>query len=237
MGKLLDCELMKIKHTFLQILILVSLIGSIAMITVIYVINDNKAFFEIVKSNSVFVQIIPFAITVIFGCYIVAREYKEDMIIYLEITPQSQVKIMLSKFIVIFLELCLTQILTFFILFIVNTVIDGYDIDLLLKYMKVGLISAGTLSCLVPLMIFISLLRRSFSSASLIFLVIFMLTFPYIFSENGYIFPHLLPMIMVAKFFGSSSYYKISYGLGALILIALAAIFLFLSVVKTKKKE
>lgn len=77
--------------------------------------------------------------------------------------------------------------------------IDGYDTDLLIKYIEVGLISAGTLSCLVPLIAFISLLRRTFSGSALIFLMIFMLTFPYIFSANGYIFTHLLPMILVAK--------------------------------------
>lgn len=237
MGKMLGYELMKIKHTFLRILIIVSIIGPLATIVVMNAINDSKTFFEVVKSNIVFVQLIPFVVTVIFGCFVVAREYKENMMIYLKITPQLQVKIMLSKLSLIVLELCFTQLLTFILLFVINTVIDGYDMDLLLKYIEVGLISAGTLCCLAPLIVYISLLRRSFSSASLIILVIFMLTFPYIFSENGYIFPYLLPMIMVAKFLGSSVYDKISYGCGTIILLTVASVFLYFSIRKTKKKE
>ncbi len=237
MRNLIGFEIRKIKHTFLSLLILVSLAGPIAMIAVMYAINDEKTFLEVVISNSVFVQLIPFAVTVIFGCFIVAREYKDNMMLYLKITPQSQVKIVLSKFIVIILELSLTQIFSFFMLFIINRVIDGYDTDLLLKYIKAGLISAGALSCLVPLMIFISLIRRSFSSAALIFLMIFMLTFPYIFSENGALFPHLLPMVLVAKFFGNPVYDKVSYLNAVFILIGVAAIFLFLVVRISKKKD
>ena len=237
MGKMIGIELMKIKHTFLQVLIIVSLVGPIAMIAVIYASSDNKTFFEVVSSKSVYVQIIPFAVTVILGCFIVGREYKENMMIYLKITPQSQVRIMLSKLIVIVLELWFTQMFTFIMLYVINTVIDGFDTDLLLKYIEVGLISAGALSCLVPLMIFISLLRRSFSSSALIFLIVFMLTFPYMFTEDGYIFPHLLPMILVGKFLGNSVYDKIDFWCGTLILIAVAAIFLYLSIRKTKKKE
>jgi hypothetical protein len=183
------------------------------------------------------VQIIPFAASVIFGCFVVGREYKDNMMTYLKITPQSQVRIILSKLIVIVLELCLTQLLTFMMLFVINTMVSGYDIDLLLKYIGAGLISAGALSCLVPLMSFISLLRRSFSSAALIFLVIFMLTFPYIFSESGYALPHLLPMILVAKFFGDSGYDNINFWFGALILIVTALIFLYLTIRKIKKKD
>ena len=237
MKKMIGFEIKKIRHTFIQLLILISLIGPLLMITVINAIDGKKNFFEVVVSNSVFVQMIPFAVTVIFGCFIVGREYKENMMVYMKIMPQSQVKIMLSKVIVIIIELWFAQILTFIMLFIINTVIDGYDTGVLLKFIGAGLISAGALSCLVPLIVFISLLRRSFSSSALILLVIFMMTFPYIFSENGYIFPHLLPMIMVAKFFGSSVYDKISFLSGTLILIAIATIFGYLSIRITKKKE
>jgi hypothetical protein len=212
-------------------------VAPIAMIIVMFVVNGDKTFFEVVVSNSVFVQIIPFAVTVIFGCFIVAREYKENMMIYLKITPQSPVKIMLSKFVLILAQLCFTQIFTFIMLFLINTIIDGYDADLLLKYIEAGLISAGTLSCLVPLVVFVSILRRSISGSALLLLVIFMMTFPFIFSENGYIFPHLLPMILVAKFFGNSVYDRISFLYGLLILAAVFIIFLYLSIRRTKKKD
>lgn len=237
MKKIICFEIRKIRHTFLQPLILISLIGPLLMIAVINAIDEEKNFFEVVVSNSIFVQMIPFVVTVIFGCFIVAREYKENMMVYLKMMPHSQVKIMLSKVIVIILELCITQILTFIMLFVINTLIDGYDIDFFYKYLGAGLISAATLCCLIPLIVFISLLRRSFSSASLIILVIFMMTFPYVFTENGYIFPHLLPMILVAKFFGSTVYDKLSLLSGALILIAIATIFGYLSIRITKKKE
>ncbi|MDD4113547.1 MAG: ABC transporter permease [Herbinix sp.] len=234
---MIGLEIKKIRHTFLQPLILLSLIGPLLMITVINAIDSDKTFLEVVVSNSVFVQMIPFAVTVIFGCFIVAREYKENMMVYLKIMPHSQVKIMFSKIIVIVLELWLTQIITFIMLFLINTVIEGYDIDILLKYIGAGLISATTFSCLVPLIVFISLLRRNFSGSALILLIIFMMTFPFIFSENGYIFPHLLPMILVAKSFGSSVYNKISFLGGTLILIGIATIFYCLSIRIAKKKE
>ena len=130
----------------------------------------------------------------------------------------------------------MTQVITFVLLFIINAVIDGFDFVLLMKYVKVALISAAALSALVPLIVFISLVRRSFSSASIIFLMIFMFTFPFIFSENGYVFPHLLPMILVAKFFGNLRYDKISFSFGALVLSLVAMLFLYLSIRKINKK-
>ncbi len=237
MGKLIGIELEKMKHTFLQVLIIISLLGPIALITIMYAITDNKSFFEVVKSNSAFVQLIPFSVTVIFGCFIVAREYKENMMLYLKITPQSQVRIIISKLIVIELELWLTQVVTFILLSVINTVIGGFDTNLLLRYIGAGLISAGALGLLIPVMIYMSLLRRSFSGAALIFLVLFMMTFPFIFSENGHLFPHLIPMLFVAKFFGSSVYNNMRLLYGLLILAAIAGIFLYLSIKKMKQKE
>lgn len=237
MGKMIGLEIKKIRHTFLQLLIIAAIVAPIAMISVMYAVSEDKTFYEVVAGNCVFAQLIPFAITVICGCYIVAREYKDNMMLYLKVTPQSQIKIMLSKSIVIIVQVCVIQILTFVLLFVINTIIDGYDTDSLLKYIEVGLISAGTLSCLVPLIVFISLIRRSISGSALILLVLLMLTFPYIFSASGYIFPHLLPMILIAKFFGNAVYDKISYLYGAIILMSAAAIFLFLSIRITKMKE
>ncbi|SEW45976.1 ABC transporter permease [[Clostridium] fimetarium] len=236
MRNLIGLELKKIKNTFVNGLVLISILAPILMIVLVYAVSSDKTFLEVVISNSVYIQMIPFAVTVIYGCFIVTREYKENMIVYLEITPQSQTKIMLSKLIVTVLELCLTQVITFVLLFIINAVIDGFDFALLMKYVKVSLISAGALSALVPLIVFISLVRRSFSSASIIFLMIFMFTFPFIFSENGYVFPHLLPMILVAKFFGNLRYDKISFLCGALVLTLVAMLFLYLSIRKTNKK-
>ena len=236
MRMLIGLELKKIKNTFVNGLALISILAPILMIALVYAVSSDKTFLEVVISNSVYIQMIPFAVTVIYGCFIVTREYKENMIVYLEITPQSQTKIMLSKLIVTVFELCLTQVITFVLLFIINAVIDGFDFVLLMKYVKVALISAAALSALVPLIVFISLVRRSFSSASIIFLMIFMFTFPFIFSENGYVFPHLLPMILVAKFFGNLRYDKISFLCGALVLTLVAMLFLYLSIRKTNKK-
>lgn len=237
MENLINLELIKVRNTFANGLALISIIAPILMIIMVYAVGDDKPFLEIVKSNSVFVQMIPFAVTVIYGCFIVAREYKENMMVYLKITPQSQTKIMLSKLFVILFQLCLTQLVTFILLFILNAVIDGFDTVLLLKYIKAGLISAGTLSALVPLIVFISMIRQSFSSASLIFLILFMFTFPFIFSENGYVFPHLLPMILVARFFDNSKYDKISLLYGSSILATTAIVFLYLLIKKSKIKE
>ncbi len=157
MKKMIGLEIRKIRNTLLQPLILISLLGPLLMITLINATENDKAFLEVVVSNSVFVQMIPFAVTVIIGCFIVAREYKDNMMVYLYIMPHSQVKIMLSKVIVIILEVWLSQILTFIMLCIMNIVIDGYDIDFLLKYLGASIIRAAALSCRVPLIVFISL--------------------------------------------------------------------------------
>jgi len=236
MRKLIGLELKKIKNTFVNVLILISIVAPILMTMLVYAACNDKTFLEVVISNSVYIQMIPFAVTVIFGCFIVAREYKENMIVYMEITPQSQTKLMLSKLVVIVLELCLTQLITFGLLFIINAVIDGFDFALLIKYINAGFISAVAFSALAPLIVFVSLMRRNFSSASFTFLMIYMFTFPFIFSENGYVFPHLLPMILVTKSFGNLKYDKISFLCGALILTAVALIFSYLSIRKINKK-
>lgn len=236
MEMLIGFEFKKIRHTFLQALIVASLAGPAAMIAVIYA-SGNKTFFETVTGNSVFVQMLPFAVTVIFACYIVTREFKDNTILYLKITPQSPVRIMLSKMLLTVAELGFSQIVSFVLLFIINTGMDGFDAKLPVKYLEAGLISAGAFGCLVPLMIFISLLRRSFSGSALVFLVIFMLTFPFAFTENGQVFPHLLPMILVARFFGNSIYDNTGIWSSVFILVATAVIFLYLSVRITEKKE
>jgi hypothetical protein len=54
---------------------------------------------------------------------------------------------------------------------------------------------------------------------------------------NGFMLPHLLPMLLVAKYLGEPVSDQVNIWSGTLILIATALIFLYLSISKTKKKE
>jgi hypothetical protein len=236
MHRLLTLEFRKLKGTFLYILIPVAFLAPLILVLIQYTSGQKASFTEIVTKSSVFIQMISFACVVISGCYITTREYKNEMAQYLAITPNSIIRILLCKFILLFLETLVLQLAVFGVLFCVNTVLNGFNGDIEFRYITAGILSSLFLGCLIPAVTFIALWRRSFAGSSIIFLVLLMITFPFAFMSDGFIFPQLEPIILISEFLGNKRYSQISYAYGILILAATFAAFLYLSIRWVRKK-
>ncbi len=237
MYKLLNLEFRKLKGTFLITLVPVTFLVPLILVLVQYASGPKASLPDIITKSSVFIQMISFACVVISGCYIITREYKSNMVPYLAITPNSMSRLLFCKFILLFIETFVLQLAIFGALLCVNTVLNGYDGAIAVRFLVSGILSALFLGCLIPAVIFIALWRQSFAGSSIIFLVLFMLTFPFTFMSYGYIFPHLVPIILVSKYLGYERYTPMGYGPGILILAGTFAAFSYLSVRCMKKKE
>jgi hypothetical protein len=191
---------------------------------------------NIVAKCSVFIQMISFSYIVIAGCYAICREYKENTLPYLSVTQKPIVKILLSKYAFLLLQIWGTQVFIFLVLSFVNVLTDGPNFEIILTFMKAGIVSSIAFSGLTPAIIYIALLRRSFISSLLIFLFLFILTFPFSQMGYGYAFPHLLPLILVSKFFGEANYSEVSYGVCMVILSMVFVLFFSLSIRRIKKR-
>lgn len=237
MYRLLALEFKKLKRTFLNILLPVTFLVPLVLVLVQHASGQKIPLSEIVTKSSVFIQMISFACVVISGCYITTREYKSNMVPYLAITPNSMTQILFCKLILLFLETLVLQLAIFGTLFCANAVINGFDGDTAVRFLAAGVFSTLFLSCLIPAVTFIALWRQSFAGSSIIFLVLFMLTYPFTFMSYGYIFPQLVPIILVSKFLGYERYMQISYESGILILAVTFAVFLCLSICRVRRKE
>lgn len=236
MNRLLTLEFRKLKRTFLYILLPAAFLAPLILVLVEYASGQNASFSEIITKNSVFIQMISFASVVISGCYSTTREYKSNMEPYLAITPNSMTRILLCKIILLFLETLVLQLAIFGALFCANTVLNGFSGGIAIHLLTAGILSTLFLSCLIPVVTFIALWRRTFAGSSIIFLVLLMFTFPFTFMSYGYLFPQLVPIILISEFLGSKRYTQISYEYGFLILAATFAVFLYLSIIWTRKK-
>lgn len=237
MRQLITLEYRKLKRTFLTILLPLVSLAPFILILLSYTWDHSVSFASVAAKNIVFVQMISFALVVITGCYIVSREYRDQTVHYLQITTKSIIQVLFSKYVILFIQIVILQLFTFGILTLINGMIDGFDKQVTLKFLSAGLLSSLLLFCLTSVVIYIALLRRHFISSALLFLIIFMLTFPFAFESYGYFFPHLLPLILVAKLLGNGQYMDISYGMGILILVVIFIVFLYLSVQKIRTKE
>jgi hypothetical protein len=236
MYKLLTLEFRKLKGTFLNILIPVTFLAPLILVLIQYASDQKTSLSDIITNSSVFIQMISLACVVISGCYITTREYKSNMMPYLAITPNSMARILFCKFILLFLETFLLQLAIFGALLCVNTVLNGFDGIIAFRFLTTGLLSTLFLSCLIPAIAFIALWRQSFAGSSIIFLVFFMFTYPFTFMSYGYIFPQLVPVILVSKFLGNGRCAQISYKSGIVVLSVTFAVFLYLSIRSVKKK-
>lgn len=230
---LIECE--KLKKTFLMILFPIALIVPIALVLIPYRFQ-TVSLTQVVTKNSVFIQMISYAYVVISGCYMITREYKENTISYIRVTPQSLLKVLFCKYIVLFIEIVILQLFVYGSLSIINGFIIGFTTYITTKFLMAGLLSTIFLSCITPIVVFVSLWRKNFTSATLTFLILFMLTYPFAFMSYGYIFPHLIPIILVSKFLGYGHYTQISYTIGIAILAAVFIAFSYLSIMQVKKK-
>ncbi len=236
MTKLLTLEFVKLKRTFLTILLPLSFVSPIVLVLVQYCNNQNTLPLVVTK-NSAFIQMISFACVVISGCYIISREYKNNLLSYLAITPKSMKQVLLCKYIILLIETTLLQLLIFVSLFIINTILSGFDMHIAIQYLTAGILSSIVLFCLTPCIVYITMVIRNFTSSAMVFLILYMLTYPFSFLKFGVFLPHLLPITLIGKFLGNERYAQISYCSGILILIVVFVLFLYLTIIKIGKKE
>jgi hypothetical protein len=137
---------------------------------------------------------------------------------------------LLSKYVFLILQIWGTQLFIFLVLAFVNVLTNGLNFETTITFFQAGILSAISFSGLAPAIIYIALLRRRFISSLLIFLFLFILTFPFSQMGYGYAFPHLLPLILVSKFFGAAQYSEVSYGACMVILLVVFVLFFSLSI-------
>ncbi len=236
MKQIIAIEFRKVKRTFLTLLFPLVSLAPFVLVLLSRSSNQQSSLAEIVAQNSVFIQMISFTLVVITGCYIVSREYKDNTLPYLHITQRPISRVLIGKYVLLFLQIIVSQLFTFGVLILLNSILEGFSGQIALRFLLAGLVSSLLLICITPVVVYIALLRRNFVSSSLIFLFLFMLTFPFALMDYGYIFPHLLPLILVAKLLGSSQYPGINYGMGILIVAAIFAVFFYLSLRKIEKR-
>jgi hypothetical protein len=233
----LTLEFRKLKGSFLRILLPAAFLLPIIMVLFQYGSSSQNGLAPIVSKYCAIIQMMSFVCVVVSGCYIITMEYRNHMIPYLAVTPKSITKVLLCKYAVLLIETILLQLAVFIALFIMNTALSGFDANLAARYLAAGVLSTFCFFCITPAVVYVALWRRSFASSALIFLILFMLSFPFSFLDFGWLFPHLLPIMLVPKFLGFKAYAQIGYGVGISVLVATFVLFFYLSIRKIAKKE
>jgi hypothetical protein len=237
MNKLVRLEVLKLKRSSMNVMLLALSIVPILLIIIQYAVTSNQSFFTTVSRNNRIISISIFSVVIIIANYILAREYKERTIIYLFITPKSRTKILLSKYILLFFIILILGALSFGSLFIANALTDGITKEILLKYLGAWLVGSGMFFLLTPVVVYVALVREDFISALLISLVVFIFTCPFMFKEQYYGLPHLIPMVAVNKFLSTDGVSDLNFPLLFLILGVVFLLFLYLSIRRFNRKE
>jgi hypothetical protein len=229
-------EFQKNKRTFLYKLLPFVLLTPLIIVLVLYKATPQAIWVNIIAKYSVFIQMISFSYIVIAGCYAICREYKDNTLPYISVTQKPNKIILLSKYAFLLLQIWGTQLFIFLVLALVNVLTDGLNFDIIITFFKAGILSSISFSGLAPAIIYIALLRRKFISSLIIFLFLFILTFPFSQMGYGYAFPHLLPLILVSKFFGVAQYSEVSYGVCMVILFIVFVLFFSLSFKRIERR-
>jgi hypothetical protein len=236
MNKLMILEFKKCTRTFLYKLIPFVILAPLLLCLVVYKTTPQANWVSIVAKCSVFIQMISFSYIVIAGCYAICREYKENTLPYLSVTQRPMKQILFSKYAFLLLQVWVTQVFIFLVLAFVTIMTDGLNNEIIITFMKAGIVSSIAFSGLAPAIIYVALIRRSFISSLLIFLFLFILTFPFSQMGYGYAFPHLLPLILVSKFLGEANYSEVSYGICIVILLAVFVLFFSLTIKRIERR-
>jgi len=238
MRRLVYLELVKLKKSSMNGILLAITVLPILLIIVQYVVKDGKkVFFSTVSANNTIISMSIFSVVIIVANYIIAREYKERTLIYLFITPKSKTKILLSKYILLFLIILVLGALSFGTLIIANIFINGITSKVLAKLLGAWLIGTVMFFLLTSVVVYVALLRGDFISSLLISLVFFMFTCPFMFKNNYYIFPNLIPIVTVSNFLNINKIKSMDYIRSFSILGVVFLVFLYLSINRFNRKE
>lgn len=196
MLKLIGLEFQKIRRTTIYFTTLcLSLLPAIMILLQYIISHDSKQdFYTTVANSNVIITMCLYTAFIILTNYVITREYRDRTLIYLFITPQNRMKILFSKFGLLFLLLFGVSAITYGSIFIMNLIFGGVDAEVVKRIVGAWFASAILSFLLMPLIAMIALWRKNFISSMLIALVLVIFTLPFMFKENIYAFPHLIPM-------------------------------------------
>lgn len=238
MRRLLALEFLKLKGALLNILLLCTIFLPILIIVIQYMVSkDSSSFFSVVATNSTVISLSIFSVVIILASYIVAREYKDNTITYLLMTPNSRTKILVSKLIMLFISILLIESFTFAVLLATGYVLEGLSISYAIKFLETWVKSSVMYFLLTSVVVYIALVRRNFVSSLLIPLIALVFTSPFIYKETYIIFPHLIPIVAVSNTLGVDLNQGTNNPLQFIILFVVFIVFLFLSIRKFSARE
>lgn len=238
MRRLLALEFLKLKGSLLNVLLLCTIFLPILIIVIQYMVSkDSSSFFSVVASNSTVISLSIFSVIIILASYIVAREYKDNTITYILMTPNSRIKVLVSKFIMLFISILLIEFFTFALLLITGYVLEGLSISYAIKFLEAWAKSSVMYFLLTSVVVYIALVRRNFVSSLLIPLIALVFTSPFMYKETYIIFPYLIPIVAVSNTLGVELNQGSSNSLQFVILFAVFIVFLFLSIKKFSARE
>ncbi|MBW4084444.1 ABC transporter permease [Paenibacillus sp. S150] len=236
MSKLVYLELLKIKRSYINLFLILSIFIPILFIVIQYVISkEDTTFFSVISKNTSTISVTIFSMIIILATYLIAREYKENTLTYLFVTPVSRTKLLLSKLLLLLLMIVLLELITFGLLALIHLFLGDFTLALASRLFDVWWISSLMFFLLTPVVTYIVLLRKDFVPSLLISLAGFIFTFPFVYRDFYYFFPHLIPMVTVTNYL-ENDVSVTSNGMPLLIMLAVFVVFLFLSITKINRK-
>ncbi|WP_110932783.1 ABC transporter permease [Paenibacillus bouchesdurhonensis] len=237
MSKLVYLEFLKLKRSYINIFLFLSMFLPILFIVIQYFLSQNEeTFFLTITNNTSTISISIFSIIMILASYIMAREYKENMFSYLFITPNSRTKVLISKLLLLFIVILLLELITFVTLIIIHMFVGEFTMEKAGMLLEAWILSSLMFFLLTPLVVYIVLLRRGFVSSLLILLAGFIFTYPFIYKEYYYFLPHLIPLVTVSDHLGADVNAANGWMTMA-IMLGVFFLFTFLSIKKINRKD
>ncbi len=233
MLKFIGLEFHKIKRTTMYLIIISLSVLPVLMILLQYLVSNDseKEFYTTVASNNIVITMCLYTVAIILANFIITREYQDRTIIYLFITPQSRKKILASKFGLLFILLFSLGAFTYGSILILNMIFGGVDGDVAAKMIGAWFSGVILFFLLMPFIVLIALWRKNFISSMLISLVLVIFTTPFMFTENIYMFPHLIPMAVSNNLLRINNKLDINYPVAFIIL---AVVFVSCSLLSMK---
>lgn len=236
---LIKLESTKVKRTSMgKIIVALTLLPPVLiMIQYLCIKDDNKDFFTTLTGSNVIITMCLCTSLIIFSSYIFSREYQDKTYIYLFISPKSKRSIFVAKYLTVLVEMLISCGGSYGITLLMNVIFGDVDSEIIEKFLLAWLCGVSLLFLLMPFIVAINIWKKNFISSMLIALVLLIFTFPFMFKENFYIFPQLVPMAVVNNLLRVEDKIDINYGLVYGIMIGVFAIFTVLSLRAFEKKE
>ena len=239
MLNLIGLEFQKIRRTTIYSTVIFLSALPVFMIVLQYIVSKDskKEFYTTVANSNIIITMCLYTVFIILTNYVISREHRDSTLIYLFITPQNRKKILAAKFGLLFLLLFGLGALTYGSILIVNLILGGVDGEILKRMTEAWLASVILSFFLMPFIAMIALWRKNFISSMLIALVLVIFTLPFMFKENAYIVPHLLPMAVSNNVLRIQNKLEFNYPCAFLLLAVICVICSLISMKLFNRKE